>query len=66
MSVEALRACPVCHVDWADGKYSRLIGIERRGVYDGVVEWMCPDCGARWDRFTGKRLMDEQRGDGPR
>ena len=35
-----------------DGKkYSRIIGYEIRGVYDGVAFWMCPECGARWHRF---------------
>lgn len=31
--------------------YSRVIGVEFRGVYDGVAAWLCPDCGARWHRF---------------
>lgn len=35
--------------------FSRMIGIETE-KYDGVSEWHCPDCGARWDRWTGKRL----------
>jgi predicted RNA-binding Zn-ribbon protein involved in translation (DUF1610 family) len=37
--------------------YSRLIGIEIRGGYDGISFWRCPDCGAQWDRFTEK-LVD--------
>jgi len=32
--------------------YSRMIGVEVPGVYDGVLYWECPDCGARWHRFT--------------
>lgn len=24
--------------------------------YDGVSEWRCMECGARWDRWTGKAL----------
>lgn len=36
--------------------YSRLIGVEIPGKYDGVSEWLCPDCGVRWDRFTGALL----------
>jgi len=32
--------------------FSRVIGIEDPTVYDGVIEWMCPDCGGRWPRFT--------------
>jgi len=31
--------------------YSRLIGIEIPGVYDGVLYWQCPDCGRRWNRW---------------
>jgi hypothetical protein len=31
--------------------YSRMIGHEVPGVYDGVLYWACPDCGARWHRF---------------
>ena len=36
--------------------YSRMVGIEISGRYDGASEWYCPDCGARWDRWTGERL----------
>ena len=28
-------------------------GIEYRGRYDGVSEWVCQVCKCRWDRFTG-------------
>ena len=35
--------------------YSRQIGIETPS-YDGVSEWLCPDCGVRWSRFTGEIL----------
>jgi len=31
--------------------YSRLIGVEVPGVYDGVLYWQCPDCGAAWHRW---------------
>ena len=31
--------------------YSRLVGVEVSGVYDGVLYWQCPDCGAAWHRF---------------
>lgn len=36
--------------------YSRLIGIEIRGQYDGISQWLCPDCKYTWDRFTGKEI----------
>jgi hypothetical protein len=31
--------------------YSRTIGVEIRGVYDGVLFWLCPDCNFKWHRF---------------
>lgn len=41
--------------DWNEGDppryYSRLIGIEIKGVYDGVLYWQCPDCGHQWHRW---------------
>lgn len=36
--------------------FSRLIGIEILGGYDGVSYWRCPDCNAEWDRWTGKLI----------
>lgn len=32
--------------------YSRMIGVEVPGVYDGVLYWRCPDCGAAWHRWV--------------
>ena len=37
--------------------YSRLIGVETMD-YDGVSEWLCPDCGVRWDRWAGEVLEE--------
>lgn len=31
--------------------YSRCMGYQEPGVYDGVLIWMCPDCGYAWPRF---------------
>jgi len=31
--------------------FSRLIGVEIRGEYDGVSYWRCPDCNHQWPRF---------------
>ena len=59
-----VRFCPVCDSDLQDreipmeqreaygGKthFSRLIGVEVQGHYDGVAEWLCSDCGANWPR----------------
>lgn len=37
---------------YGDGThYSRMIGHEISGIYDGVLFWSCPDCGGRWHRF---------------
>lgn len=42
--------------------YSRLIGIEyaygHPHRYDGVSEWMCPDCGYREGRWSGRALAE--------
>lgn len=36
-------------------RFSRLVGVEyaydHPQHYDGVSEWMCPDCKHRWPRF---------------
>ncbi len=54
--------CPHCNADLRDGDYSRLIGVEIPGVYDGVLYWLCPDCNGtfhRWDDdggYLGKTL----------
>ncbi len=37
--------------------FSRIIGIEIRGVYDGVLFWQCPDCGGRWQRWSEHDMM---------
>lgn len=31
--------------------FSRKIGVEVRGVYDGVLYWQCPDCDGMWNRW---------------
>lgn len=36
--------------------YSRVIGMNIQGVYDGVLIWCCPDCGHHWPRFPDGRL----------
>lgn len=35
--------------------YSRLIGLETPD-YDGISLWLCPDCGTRWDRWSGEEI----------
>lgn len=40
--------------------FSRVMGHEIWGVYDGVLFWSCPDCGKAWPRWTdGGPLSDE-------
>ena len=36
-------------------RFSRLVGVEFPGRYDGVWEWACPDCDARFPRFEEKK-----------
>lgn len=40
--------------------YSRKIGIEERGVYDGILYWMCPDCGGKWHRWTHNSYLRDK------
>lgn len=45
-----MTTCPQCHSD-------HLVGVEVRGVYDGVLFWRCPKCGINLHRFPeGHRL----------
>lgn len=60
-----VESCPVCKSNWVGSRiperyrpfyghktnFSRLIGIEVLGVYDGVLYWQCPDCHANFKRF---------------
>jgi hypothetical protein len=41
-----------------DREYSRIIGVEYLGGFDGVSEWVCPDCGRREGRWSGKVLAE--------
>ena len=37
--------------------FRRDFGAEVDGVYDGVLYWVCPDCGGAWHQFDeGTRL----------
>ena len=38
-------------------RWSRLIGIEIQGEYDGISYWQCPDCKTYWSRFTGEEKV---------
>jgi predicted RNA-binding Zn-ribbon protein involved in translation (DUF1610 family) len=36
--------------------YQRTIGVEVWGVYDGMLYFMCPDCGYAWHRWRDTRM----------
>jgi len=58
---DAFWQCPSCGADFKqevtqkDGSVwtgSRVIGVEIRGLYDGVAYWICPDCKVVWHRWA--------------
>lgn len=61
--------CPRCKADLNGaprpdgGFYSRKIGVEVLGAWDGVLFWRCPDCEGEWHRFPeghGLRAIAER------
>jgi len=68
-----IQNCPVCNSSWVDRLYtkaeikkqcyphsrfiSRLIAFYSYEK-DATVAWICPDCGATWDRYTGRQLKN--------
>ena len=38
--------CPSC-----EASDNALVGVEIRGVYDGVLFWRCTTCGYAWNRW---------------
>ena len=42
--------CPNCHSDLANDD---VLGYCLRGVYDGILYWICRRCGEAFPRFTG-------------
>lgn len=38
----------------ANARWERQIGIEYLGLYDGTVEYSCPDCGYSWPAGAGR------------
>ena len=40
-------------------RFSKLLGIEVRGKYNGVSYWQCPSCKATWDRWTGELIKKD-------
>jgi hypothetical protein len=54
--------CPLCGADFRygeTGQFSRRIGVEFQGVYDGILFWQCPDCDGRWHRFPEESPLYE-------
>lgn len=47
--------CRYCHrllaYEENGREYSRIIGVEVQGTYDGVLYWQCPFCDGKWPRF---------------
>lgn len=41
--------------------FSRVIGVEYQGGFDGVSEWRCLDCGRREGRWSGKVLTGDEK-----
>ena len=65
--------CPSCDADlqgdpipeasahmYSATHFSRVIGHEVRGVYDGTLYWSCPDCEYAWPRWTDGGRLTEQ------
>lgn len=55
-----IEQCPTCYTSLIGSvipntdppeHYSLWLGVEVRGVYDGVLYWECPYCQARFHRF---------------
>lgn len=65
MEFDAQR-CPHCLIDLRGAEipnseppeyYMHTIGVEVRGIYDGVLFWECPTCMGRWHRFPPKHYL---------
>ncbi len=57
-----INVCPHCNSDQFFGSSLNTIGMEIWGIYDGVLYWMCPDCGWSWHRWSEGRLHDVAQG----
>ena len=40
--------------------YYSTIGVQIRGVYDGVLFWQCPKCSGRWHRWPEGHFLRER------
>ena len=52
--------CDNCDADLTAGQYSKVIGVEIPGVYDGVLYWECPYCWYAWPRVFGSLTLDHK------
>lgn len=48
------RDCPDCAAEMSAHEY----GYDSPNRYDGISEWVCPKCGLRIGRWSGKRLEE--------
>lgn len=40
--------------------FSKIMGIEIQGKYDGVSYWQCTNCNTYWDRWTGEQFTETE------
>jgi hypothetical protein len=59
-SDEEIRKSVVENYGSVDRKWGREIGIEILGGYDGIAQWLCPDCNTKFDRWTGEEIKPEE------
>jgi hypothetical protein len=45
------------HIQPGGHHYRRSLGIEIRGVYDGVLFFACPDCHGTWHRWKPEHSL---------
>lgn len=68
------RYCPHCNADlqgdpipdkikhhYSGTHWRREIGIEDPTKYDGIWEWMCPDCNGTWPSEVAKLRVDKNK-----
>lgn len=58
--IEDVEYCPACGAVWKGTKKygTRVIALEDPNIYDGTCYWICPDCNACWDAFTGEMTKE--------
>jgi hypothetical protein len=62
MSPDIPQNCSACGAHLNEGTKPLEIGYQVRGVYDGILLWLCPNCGHARPRFSdGGRLTEAAR-----